>query len=225
MRRLSLLAAASSALLAGRASGQSSCVDDTSYADPEGYTCSDWAPSAYVCSESAYSDDDLQALLDGCPLSCDTCTPAVNTQDDCADDSIFADEQGYPCNDWADASLVCSAATSEHSYSSDGEAALLAACPVSCETCVSADGSTCGQLFDGATGYCDGNVVPGMDDSYDLNWQECHDLCATTEGCEVFLFWPDYQTGNDCHPKTACTELQGSYPSIAYSKVCDGGGA
>ena len=139
MRRLSLLAAASSALLAGRASGQSSCVDDTSYADPEGYTCSDWAPSAYVCSESAYSDDDLQALLDGCPLSCDTCTPAVNTQDDCADDSIFADEQGYPCNDWADASLVCSAATSEHSYSSDGEAALLAACPVSCETCVSAD--------------------------------------------------------------------------------------
>ena len=164
MQRLSLLAAASSAaLLAGRASGQSSCVDDTSYADPEGYTCSYWAPSAHVCSESEYSDDDQQALL--------------------------------------------------------------AACPVSCETCVSADGSTCGQLFDGATGYCDGNVIPGMDGSYDLNWQECHDLCATTEGCEVFLFWPDYQTGNDCHPKTACTELQGSYPSIAYSKVCDGGGA
>ena len=164
MRRLSLLAAASSAaLLAGRASGQSSCVDDTSYADPEGYTCSYWAPSAHVCSESEYSDDDQQALL--------------------------------------------------------------AACPVSCETCVSADGSTCGQLFDGATGYCDGNVVPGMDDSYDLNWQECHDLCATTEGCEVFLHWPDHHTGNDCHPKTECTALQGSYPSIAYSKVCDGGGA
>ena len=32
------------------------------------------------------------------------------------------------------------------------------------------------------------------------------------------MFWPE--TGTPCHPKTACAELQGSYPAIAYSKVC-----
>ena len=92
-----------------------------------------------MCSRASadysYSDEGQAALLSACPLSCGDCTAASNTEDLCTDDSVFTDEHGYPCTDWAIPSFVCTEATSVHGYTSAGQTALLEACPASCDGC------------------------------------------------------------------------------------------
>jgi hypothetical protein len=80
----------------------------------------------------------------------------------------------------------------------------------------------CGEMFDGQTGFCDGNVVPGLDGQYSGTWQECHDICRSNSKCNMFMYWPAHAT--PCFPKTRCDALQGSYPAKAYSRTCPADG-
>jgi hypothetical protein len=77
-------------------------------------------------------------------------------------------------------------------------------------------------MFDGQTGFCDGNVVPGLDGEYLRTWQECHDICLSNSECNMFMYWPSLDPrGYNCFPKTSCDALQGPYEAQAYSKLCE----
>eukprot|EP01045_Picozoa_sp_COSAG04_P041329 COSAG04_NODE_12509_length_649_cov_1.150909_1_plen_118_part_01 len=56
----------------------------------------------------------------------------------CADDPGFEDETGHPCSLWHNPGFDCGSATSDHYYSAAGQAALLAACPLACDSCSTA---------------------------------------------------------------------------------------
>ena len=68
-------------------------------------------------------------LLHGCGVA------AQEDEAACADDGGFRDESGFSCSDWQAGAFVCEDAASEHSYSQESQAALLAACPLSCGVC------------------------------------------------------------------------------------------
>eukprot|EP00854_Cymbomonas_tetramitiformis_P000647 gene647-1079_t len=87
-------------------------------------------------------------LATGCTLELlgnDACDLACNStlcQNDfrqcgggagCADDASFTDELGFACHSWA--GYDCSLAASLYGYSVQGEALLLASCPVGCGLC------------------------------------------------------------------------------------------
>ena len=116
--------------------GPNECLDVSGYTDAGGYSCSDWQPDNSVCTESGYPEADQQQLLDSCPCSCGACLPASQTEDLCTDDSIFRDEYGFPCTDWAPTSFMCEDAAASYDYSEEGQAAILAVSPVLFCVCV-----------------------------------------------------------------------------------------
>ena len=110
----------------------SHCVDSSDYVDCYRRNCELWSEHSHFCAAMEHAEE----LLLSCPRACGTCSAAADTPVLCADDSVFRDEQGNSCAYWLPDNLVCTAAADEHSYSADGEAALIEACPMACSVCI-----------------------------------------------------------------------------------------
>ena len=106
-------------------SGQSSCPDNTSFRDENGYGCRDWV--GYDCSRT-YNGNTLSTngrldLKENCRQTCNRQT----------DDSSFVDENGYGCRDWA--GYDCSRTYNGNTLTSTGRRQLNVFCPQTCGHC------------------------------------------------------------------------------------------
>eukprot|EP00930_Biecheleria_cincta_P062196 TRINITY_DN4769_c0_g1_i1.p1 TRINITY_DN4769_c0_g1~~TRINITY_DN4769_c0_g1_i1.p1 ORF type:complete len:1725 (+),score=155.69 TRINITY_DN4769_c0_g1_i1:24-5198(+) len=121
------------------------CMDNSSFKDVLGFSCTSWTVFNCSASHFGYSTQDMAAVRSGCPVSCDECNAESNAASasttasvvfvataPCVDDSSFEDVRGFPCASWA--GFSCSYYTG---YSESQLSDVRRNCPLSCQLCTS----------------------------------------------------------------------------------------